>query len=56
MNGPGNNHTKWNKSNRKREIYRITYMRNLKNDADELIYKTELDFMTINAFYTYDFK
>ena len=34
----------------------FTYIRNLNNDANELIYKTELDFMTINAFYTYDFK
>ena len=46
MNGPRHNHTKWNKSNRKREIYDIIYMRNLKNDTNELIYETETDSQT----------
>ena len=30
MDGPGGYHAKWNKSNRERQIYDITYMWNLK--------------------------
>ena len=42
--GPGDYHTKWNKSDRERQIaYDIAYMWNLKNDTNELIYKTETD-------------
>ena len=43
MDGPGDYHTKWNKSDRERQIsYGIAYMQNLKkNDTNELIYKTE---------------
>ena len=39
--------TKWSKSDRERQIlYDITYMRNLKYDRNELIYKTEIDSQT----------
>ena len=42
MDGPRDYHTKWSKSDRERQIsYAITYMWNLKNDTNELIYKTE---------------
>ena len=42
--GPRDNHTKWSKSERERQIpYDITYMWNLKYDTNELIYKTETD-------------
>ena len=42
MDGPRDYHTKWSKSGRKRQIlYDITYMWNLKNNADQFIYKTE---------------
>ena len=34
------------KSDRKRQIYDITYMWNLKNDTNNLIYKTEKDSQT----------
>ena len=38
MDGPGDYHTKWSKSDRERQIYDITYMGNLKkNDPNELI-------------------
>ena len=37
-------HIKWNKSDREKQIYNVTYMWNPKNDADEFIYKTEIDF------------
>ena len=38
------NHTKWSKSLRERQIYDITYIQNLKKyDAKDLIYKTETD-------------
>ena len=46
MDGPRDYQTKWSKSDRERQIlYDITYMWNLilKNDANELIYKTETD-------------
>ena len=44
MDGPGDYHTKWSKSDRERQIaYETTYMWNLKrNDSNELIYKTEI--------------
>ena len=44
MDGPGDYHTKWNKSDREIQIsYDITYMWNLKKKSytNELIYKTE---------------
>jgi len=34
------------KSDRNRQIYNITYMWNLKNDTNNLIYKTETDSQT----------
>ena len=34
--------TKWSRSYREREIYDITYIWNLRNDTNELIYKTEM--------------
>ena len=45
MDGPGDYHTKWSKSDRERQIsYGITYMENLKKkDTNELIYSTETD-------------
>ena len=40
----GGHYAKWNKSDRERQIpYDITYMWNLKNDANELVYNTEID-------------
>ena len=37
-------HTNWSKSERERQIpYGITYTWSLKYDANELIYKTELE-------------
>ena len=42
---------KWNKSDRERKIlYDITYMRSLKNDTDEFIYKSETNSQTENKF------
>ena len=42
MDGPGDYHTKRSKSVGERQIlYDITYMWNLKNSTDKLIYKTE---------------
>ena len=47
VDGPGDYHTKWSKSDRERQIsYDITYMWTLKNDMNELIYKTETDSQT----------
>ena len=48
MDGPRDDHTKWSKSDRERQIlYDITYMWNLKkNETNELIYKTETDSQT----------
>ena len=40
---PIDSHTKWSKSDRERQIYDITYVLNLKNDTNELTYKTEID-------------
>ena len=39
-------HTKWNKSDKEREILYITYMWNLKNNTNESIYITETDSQT----------
>ena len=42
MDGPGDYHTKWSKSDRERQIaYDIPCMWSLKDDANELIYKTK---------------
>ena len=47
MDGPRDYHTKWNKSERERQIpYDITYMWNLKYDINELIHKTEIHSQT----------
>ena len=48
MDGPGDYHTKWSKSDKERQIsYDSAYVQNLKkNDANELIYKTETDSQT----------
>ena len=45
MDGPRDDHTKWSKSDRGRQVsHDITYMHNLiKNDTNELIYTTETD-------------
>ena len=43
IDGPGDYHTKWSKSDRERQImYVITYLWNLKNKTDEFS-KTETD-------------
>ena len=44
MDGPRDYHTKWSKS--EKDKYHITYMCNLKNDTNELIYKVETDSQT----------
>ena len=47
MDGPGDGHTKWSKSDK--DKYDIVDMQNLKkkkNDTDELIYKIETDSQT----------
>ena len=42
MGGPRNRHTKWSKPEWERQIlYDVTYMLNLKYDANELIYEIE---------------
>ena len=46
MDGPRDYHTKWNKSDRERQILYVTYMWNVKNDTSELLYKTEADSQT----------
>ena len=44
MDGPRDDHTKWSKLGRERQIlYDIAYMWNLKYDTGELIYETETD-------------
>ena len=44
MNGLRDSHTRWSKSERKRQMpYDITYMWNLKYDTNEPINKTETD-------------
>ena len=44
MDAPRDYHTKWNKSERERQIsYAITYMWNLKYGTNEPIYKTKTD-------------
>ena len=45
MVGPRDYHTKWSKSG-KDKYHMITHMWNLKNDTNELIYKTETDSQT----------
>ena len=43
MDGPRDYHTMWSKSDRERQIY-IVYMWNFKkNDANELIYRKEIN-------------
>ena len=47
MDGPRDYHTNWSKSDRERQLPNdITYMRNLKNDTNEPIHKTEIDLQT----------
>ena len=42
MDGSRNHHTKWSKSERKRQIpYDITYMWNLKYNTNEHVYETK---------------
>ena len=55
MDGPRDDHTKWSKSDRIRQVpYGITYMWNLKNNTNEFIYKIETDLQTskTNALYS----
>ena len=54
MDGPGDDHMNWSKSDRERQIsYDITYMWNLKYDKNELIYKTETDHRHTKQTYGY---
>ena len=47
LDGPGYYYTKRSKSDRERQrSYDITYMQNIKNDTNELIYKRETDSQT----------
>ena len=47
MDGLRDYHTKWSKADRERQTsYDITYMWNLKNNTNELIYKTETNSQT----------
>ena len=47
MDGPRDCHSEWSKSDWGRQIpYDITYIWNLKNDTNELIYKAEIDSQT----------
>ena len=47
MDEPRDYHTKWNKSDRERQLpYDITYMWDLKYDTNEHIYETESDSQT----------
>ena len=47
MDGPRDDHTKWDKSDGERQIsHDIAYRWNLKNVTNELIYKTEIDSQT----------
>ena len=47
MDGPRDYQTMWSKSDRERQIlYDLTYMWDLKNNTNELIYKTETDSQT----------
>ena len=47
MDGPRDDHTKWNKSEWDKQIpYDITYMWNLKYDTNELVCETETDLPT----------
>ena len=48
MDGPRYYHTEWSKSDREGQIYDITYMWNLQNNINELIYRTETDLQTEN--------
>ena len=44
MEGPRDDHTKWSKSGRERQIsHDVTHLWNLKYDTNELIYETEAD-------------
>ena len=48
MDGLEGHYAKWNRSDRERQIlYDITYMWNVKNSTNELIYKTETDLRDI---------
>ena len=47
MDGPRDDHTKWSKAERERQMpYDIIYMWNIKYNTNELIYKTETDSQT----------
>ena len=47
MEGPRDYHAKWSKPEKRNTVsYAITYMRNLKYDRNELIYKTEQESQT----------
>ena len=46
MDGPRDYHIKWRKPDKRQILYNIAYMWNLKNDTNELIYKTGIDSQT----------
>ena len=44
MDGPKDYHAKWSKAEWERQMwYDITYMWNLKDDSNKILYKTETD-------------
>ena len=46
-NGPRDYHTKWGKSERKRQMpYAMSYMWNIKHDTNKFIYQTETNTWT----------
>ena len=53
MDGPGDYHTKRSQSVGERQIYDITYMWNLENSTDRLIYKSETDYSYRKHIYDY---
>ena len=53
MDGPTDYHTKWSKSYRERQIYHSVWNLILKNDTNELIYKTETDLQYRKQTYGY---
>ena len=54
MDGPGDYHTKWCKSDRERQIYDITYMWNLiKNNTNDLFTKQKQTHRSQNHTYGY---
>ena len=51
MGGPRDYYTKWNKSDRERQIYDVTYSWDLKNDTKGIIDKAETDSQTQEVYF-----